>query len=99
MSYRHIYSPEALAEYKQAVAWYLERSEGAAAGFVAAVSGKIREICKDPFRYRNSYKIFRETSLKKFPFSIVYFADKENKAIIITSVFHHRRNPRKKYKK
>ena len=99
MNYRHIYSPEALGEYKESVSWYLERSEAAAANFVAAVSSKIREICKYPFRYRNTYKVFRETSLKKFPFSIVYFPDEEKKIIIITSVFHHKKNPRKKFKK
>ena len=99
MSYRHIFSPAALAEYKEAVAWYQERSEMAAANFVEAVSLKIKEICKDPLRYRNTYKVFRETSLKKFPFSIVYFPDQKKKTVIISSIFHHRRNPRRKYKK
>ena len=99
MSYRHIFSPAALAEYKEAVTWYQERSEMAAVNFVGAVSRKIKEICKDPERYRNTYKIFRETSLKKFPFSIIYFQDKEKKTVVLSSIFHHRKNPRRKYNK
>lgn len=48
MSYRHILSPAALEEYKEAVVWYRERSEMTAANFVKAVSAMVREICKDP---------------------------------------------------
>lgn len=34
MSYRYVYDPVALNEYKDAISWYLERSELAAEGFV-----------------------------------------------------------------
>lgn len=99
MSYRHIYDPVALLEYKDAAAWYTERSETAAIIFVKQVKEKIGVICKDPFRYRNTYKKFRETSLKIYPYSIIYLIDENNKTVIIASVFHHKRNPRKKYRK
>ncbi len=48
MSYRHIYEPSALVEYKKAISWYQE---------------------------------LRETSLKKYPYSIVYFVDEERQLI------------------
>jgi plasmid stabilization system protein ParE len=99
MSYRHIYDPVALLEYKDAALWYAERSERAAANFVNAVKGKIAVICKDPLRYRNTYKKFRETSLAVYPYSIVYLIDKSSKTIIITSVYHHKRSPRRKFRK
>ena len=38
MSYRYIYDPVALNEYKDAISWYLERSELAAEGFVKEVN-------------------------------------------------------------
>ena len=99
MSYRHNYDPIALLEYKDAAAWYTERSETAAANFVKEVKEKIAAICKDPSRYRNTYKKFRETSLKIYPYSIIYTIDENDKTVIITSVFHHKRSPRRKFRK
>lgn len=99
MSYVHIYDPGALLEYKDAAAWYLRRSETAAANLVNEIKKAIFLICKDPFRYRNSYKTFRETSLKKYPYSTIYGGDESVKMVIIESVFHHKRNPRRKYRK
>ena len=64
MNYRHIYDPVALLEYKDAASWYAERSETASANFVKEIKEKISVICKDPFRYRNTYKKFRENIFK-----------------------------------
>ncbi len=99
MSYRFIYEPKALVEYKEAIIWYLDRSESAADLFVKGIREKITVICDDPFRYWNTYKEVRETSMKEFPYCIVYFVDESRKLIIILSVYHYKRNPRRKYKK
>lgn len=72
MSYRYIYDPVALNEYKEAIGWYLERSELAAEDLVKEVNEKLTVICYDPFRFRNTYKNYREISLKRFPYYIVY---------------------------
>jgi plasmid stabilization system protein ParE len=92
MSYRHIYEPTALAEYKEAISWYLERSEIAADNFVKVIKEKIVTICDNPLRYRNAYKKLREVSLKKYPYSIVYFVDEVKQLIIISGVYHHKRD-------
>ena len=99
MNYRLIYDPIATLEYKAAANWYAERSEAAANKFAREVTRTISIICSDPFRYRNTYRNYRETSLRKFPYSIIYFVDEAGKILIIQSVFHHKRNPRKKYKR
>ena len=70
MSYRYVYDPVALNEYKDAISWYLERSELAAEGFVKEVAEQLTVICNDPYRFRNTYKYFREISLKKYPYYI-----------------------------
>lgn len=95
--YQFIYSPVALIEYKDAVIWYKQRSTKAAENFIIEIKQKINGICKTPYRYHITYKHFRETSLRKYPYSIVYFIDESKKVVIVTSVFHHKRNPRKKY--
>lgn len=99
MSYGYSYDPVALQEYKKAISWYLERSEMATDNFIKAIKGKIAVICKDPLRYRNTYKKFRETSLKQYPYSVVYLIDDVNKMILIVSVYHHKRSPCRKYRK
>ena len=99
MSYKYTFDPIAIDEYKQAVTWYGERSVSAMDNFILAVDEKIRNICLDPTFYRNVYKKSREISLKKFPYSIVYFINEEIKTVVITSVYHHKRNPKRKYTK
>ncbi len=92
MSYTYIYDPAALKEYKQAITWYHERSNLASENFVKEVGEKIELICNNPLLYRNVYKYFRQTSLKKYPYSIVYFVNEVEKKIIISSVYHHKRS-------
>lgn len=99
MSYQPVYEPAAFVEYKEAIAWYKGHSETAAKNFVIAVKTRLQEICEHPTRYRNLYKNFREASLSKFPYSIVFFVDDLNKIVVVSSVYHHKRNPKKKYNK
>ena len=98
MSYQYIYTPLALVEYKDAIQWYYERSVRASENFVLATSAKIESICLTPLRFRNTYKQFREASLKKYPYCIVYFIDEPKKMIVITAVYHQKRNPAKKFR-
>ena len=97
MSYTHTYDPIALSEYHEAIAWYGEKSLIAVDNFIVEVDEKIKKICAAPGLYRNVYKNSREVSLKKFPYAIVYFINEATRTIIITSVYHHKRNPKRKY--
>jgi plasmid stabilization system protein ParE len=99
MRYKHVYTPAALRDYTESVSWYALRSIRAAENFIAEVTEKIKIICNSPGKFKNRYKNFRETSLKRFPFYIIYFTDDANKTVIITAVYHHKRNPRNKYSK
>jgi len=97
MNYQYVYAPVALIEYKDAIRWYDAHSNLVAENFVIAVKEKIESICEDPLRYRISFKNYRETSLKKYPYYLVYFIDERKKIIVISSVYHHKHNPKKKY--
>ena len=89
----------AAKEYEEAYDWYERQSELAADRFKLTVNKSIADICADPFRNRNAYKNLYEVSLKKFPFNIIYFIEEEKRSLTITSIFHHKRNPKKKFKK
>ena len=93
----YIFDPIAILEITEAAVWYGVRSEIAGENFRLEVFRTIELICKHPHRARNEYKNFREIILRKFPYTLVYFV--ENETIIITSVFHQKRNPKKKYDK
>ena len=97
--YTYTFDLVAADEYSTAYGWYNERSDMAADGFLIAIEETIQLICENPGRYRNTFNKLREVSLKKYPYSIVYLADDVNKTILITSVYHHMRDPKKKYRK
>ena len=99
MLYKYIFAPLALQEYAEAIKWYEARSEKAAEQFIADAEGRIELICADPYRYRQTHKLFREISLNKFPYYVVYYIDETNKVVILFSLYHHKRNPKKKYKR
>lgn len=99
MSYKLLYTPIALIDYKASANWYMVRSSKAAENFVTEIKNCTRAICNNPLQFKSRYKNFRETSLKKYPFYIIYFVDEVNKAVIVTAIYHHKRNPRHKYKK
>ncbi|WP_145715616.1 type II toxin-antitoxin system RelE/ParE family toxin [Chitinophaga japonensis] len=79
--------------------WYAERSEQAANNFIIAIRERLDILHSEPDRYRKTYKNFREITLKKYPYSIVYLINEIDKVIVISSIYHHKRSPRYKYKK
>ena len=99
MSYSIAYQPRALKEYEEAAAWYKERSIQAAENFDSGIKEKIDILRKAPTHYRKTYKEFREVQLYKYPFNIIYFVDEAKKLVVISSIFHHKRNPKTKYRK
>ncbi|MBD0277396.1 MAG: type II toxin-antitoxin system RelE/ParE family toxin [Flavisolibacter sp.] len=76
-----------------------ERSKQASENFEAAVDERINLLRSQPDRYKKSYKQFHEVVLKKFPYSILYLINEKEKQVVISSIYHHRRNPEKKYRK
>jgi len=99
MPYQYLFDPLAADEYEEAFKWYEQKSVVAADNLILAVQGAIIAICADPYRYRNTYKKLRELNLKKYPYALIYFIDENKQLITIISVFHHKRNPERKYRK
>jgi len=97
--YEYILHPLAQQEYEHSINWYSKRSFKAAANFVTNMESAISAIRLNPHQFRNEYKNFREIGIKKYPFSIIYSIDESIKSVLIMSVFHHKKNPKKKYRK
>lgn len=98
-TYRIVLRQTAREEYFEAIKWYQEKSLAAAENFVAAVSEKFDHISNYPRQYKNIYKSYHETSLKIYPYTIVYFIEDNRQRVVIVAVYHQKRHPLKKYRK
>lgn len=94
--YAIAYLPNALEDYEQTIVWYSKHSISATENFIAEVRKKIEAIKINPAQFKNKYKNYYETSLEKFPFDIVYIIEQER--VVIVSIYHHKRNPKRKYR-
>lgn len=99
MRYTYILHKHAQKDYEQSLEWYLTKSLDAAERFVKAVDNAFELICDNPNRWRNKYKNFHEITLKKFPFTIIYTIEEDRSLIVISSIYHHKRSPKGKYRK
>ena len=97
MTYSYKFNEAAQIEYEGALEWYLERGQKAAEGFVNSIDAALLKICTYPLRYRNTYKHFYEIGLKKYPFILIYSIEEPDNVIIVWKIFHHKRNPKRKY--
>ncbi len=97
--YEYIIEPEAQKEYEQSVYWYKQRSEQATKKFIEIVQTTIKSICKNPYSNLNKHKKFYELKTPKYPFTIIYTIEENKKIVIIFSIYHHKRNPKNKFKK
>jgi plasmid stabilization system protein ParE len=82
--------PEALAEWKSAVAWYFDRNEAAAFNFVAEMDRAIDLIAASPQRWPRGLHRAGKFVLQRFPFAIVY-REKETFVQVLAVAHGHRR--------
>jgi mRNA-degrading endonuclease RelE of RelBE toxin-antitoxin system len=99
MSYEYLLHDYAQEDYEQSLKWYAEKSFQTANNFVTTIDNALLLICNNPTRWHNKYKDYFEFGLKKYPFTIIYKIEKDKHLIIVLSVYHYKRNPKKKYRK
>ncbi|HEV3440019.1 MAG TPA: type II toxin-antitoxin system RelE/ParE family toxin [Gemmata sp.] len=66
------FHPAAQREYQAAVGWYQQRNPAAARRFVAEVDRVMAQISIQPDRFGWYDDEFRETVLRRYPYSMVY---------------------------
>ena len=77
--------------------WYEEQQPGLGDRFEEEVFNKIDLIAANPLHYPTK-KGNHEATTDKFPFLIIYRVSEKRKSIVIISIFHTSRHPKKKYK-
>jgi len=99
VSYQAIFSSAALKETEDSFQWYEDRLPGLGERFIGSLDKSISQLLNSPESYPVKKGKYREISLSKFPYLIIYEVVKKQRAIFILHIFHMRRNPRLKYKK
>ena len=95
--YVYILEPRAQDEYEQATKWYQKRSQKAAVNFVNNIDFALDFICLQPSQQKNIFSNFYEIIIKNYPYSIIYTIEDSIHTIVVFSIHHHKRNPKKKY--
>ena len=88
---KHVFHPEALAEYEAAARYYAERDPTVAVRFVDAVQDAIRRIADAPHRWRVVEDDIRRCLTHVFPYSVLYCAEPDR--VFILAVMHCSRRP------
>ncbi len=97
ITYSYEILPKARAELLNAWEWYEDRQEGLGNKFRNKIYQKIKQIVQTPERYPERKKSFREAKIDVFPYLLIYKIAGNKSIIVIVSIFHTSRSPRKKY--
>jgi mRNA-degrading endonuclease RelE of RelBE toxin-antitoxin system len=98
--YRVSFHEDVAIDYNEAYRWYESHQIGLGEQFLAAVREKLEQILVNPELYSVKSKPgYHETIINGFPYSIVYKIYKKQSRILVTSVHHQKKHPRKKYRK
>jgi mRNA-degrading endonuclease RelE of RelBE toxin-antitoxin system len=100
MSFACVFHPAIQTDYNEAYEWYESQKEGLGERFLIAVRRKIEEIIEHPEHYgARTRKDYREAQVDIFPYNIVYKVYKQRKTILVVSIHHTKKHPRKRYRK
>jgi plasmid stabilization system protein ParE len=89
---------KAKTEMLQSFDWYEEQSIGLGDRFLNELFTGVESIKKHPESFPEKIADYRELTLQVFPFILIYKISKSKNKIAIVSVFHAKRNPKRKYK-
>ena len=88
--------PQAENELAEAFEWYEEQLAGLGNKLYKEVDYYLTAIGSNPYHYPIKYKGELHTvALNKFPYLIIYWVDKINNLIIVVSIFHTSREPKR----
>lgn len=90
------FTAEAKKELIQAGDWYESKQSGLALEFLRAVDAAAARIQRAPEAHRSLDGGYRRVLLRHFPFMLVYTVKSD--VIVVVSVFHQSRKPKRWHK-
>ncbi len=92
MDYVLVFRPEIRDELDEAYNWYEQKKVGLGDEFLDCIDELLDRICLMPQSYPIVYRDVRRAIIKRFPYAIYYRL--VSSRIIVTAIFHSRRNPK-----
>ncbi len=83
----------------EAYTWYEKQLQGLGKRFYKSVKEGVVAICSAPENYSFSKRPYRQLKLQDFPYLVIFRIAAKEKTIVISSVFHTSRSPKRKFKK
>ena len=99
MTSKTVFSSTAAREIRDSYSWYENHGNGLGDRFVNFIDWTLELIKINPVGFPNKKGTYREATLKKFPYQIIYEYIEETQTIYILHVFHTKRNPTIKHKR
>lgn len=94
--YSLLIKPRAIQMTKEAYRWYEEQKAGLGEEFLEELDKDYDKLQSHPKYFGKVKNNFRQSSLKRFPYVIVYEIMKNG--VVVFAVFHTKRNPKLKFK-
>ncbi|MCM5663222.1 type II toxin-antitoxin system RelE/ParE family toxin [Galbibacter mesophilus] len=93
--YTVVFEEDAKSDIADSYDWYNKISSKIADNFLHQIENSISYLERDPFLFQIVYKDFRQVTLKKYPFVLVFKID--NKIVKIYRAFATKKNPSSKF--
>jgi len=97
VNYQLKFHLKAKQEYIDSYLWYGLQQNGLEERFKLAVGLVLEKLTRNPQYFRFCKEPFREASIKKFPFTIVFTININS--VFIAAIYHSKRNPSLKFRK
>ena len=92
MNYALVFRPEVRDELSEVYRWYESQQPGLGNDFLEKVDESLDRISQMPESYPVVYRDIRRAVVRRFPYVIYYRI--VSSRVIVTAVFHGRRNPK-----
>jgi plasmid stabilization system protein ParE len=86
-------------DFEESYDWYEKKEENLGERFAQAIRDTLKIIQDRPEMFHIIKQSFREASVSVFPYTIVYRFNKKKDAIFIVSIYHGKRNLKKKFRR
>lgn len=93
MSFEIVLRREAEIDLDEIFVWYEEQQPELGYRFLKDFERTLRKIERNPYHASYIEAYARGTSLKKFPYEVIYRIDINTRQVRIIAVIHHHRDP------
>ena len=96
VNYKIVLYLKAQKELNDSYKWYEKQKIGLGLKLINQVDEDLKSIASNPKFYPSKGRNYREFLMKNYPYLIVYKINEATKELLVSSIFHTKRNPKLK---